>query len=104
MKDRHFCLVLLVGQAHWEPPLGKDDDVADHPLREPKSRVPNHERDHGINPSLSKRLQRERQRSKGLLEALSLAGRMQTALNCAPNRLGDQGSARPPAERRRFAR
>ena len=35
-------------------------------------------RDHGINPSFSKRLQRERQCSKGLLEALSLAGRMRT--------------------------
>ena len=30
MKDRYFCLVLLVGQAYWEALPGKDDDVADH--------------------------------------------------------------------------
>ena len=32
MKDRYFCLVLLVGQAYWEALPGKDDDVADHPF------------------------------------------------------------------------
>ena len=31
MKDRYLHVVLLVGQARWEAPLGKDDDVADHP-------------------------------------------------------------------------
>ena len=30
MKDRHLCVVLLVGQACWEASPGKDDDVVDH--------------------------------------------------------------------------
>ena len=32
MKDRYFCVVLLVRQAYWEALPGKDDDVADHPF------------------------------------------------------------------------
>ena len=103
MKDRYFCLILLVGQACWEALLGKDDDVADHtfeshnPVYQIMSVIME-----SIRPSPSDCREKGNARKdcskfsawlvgckRRKLERASDTGK----LNCAPNQLGRSGSA-----------
>ena len=103
MKDRYFCLVLLVGQAHWGALPGKDDDVADHPFEShnPVYQIMSVIME-SIRPFSSDCRERGNARKdcskfsawlvgckRRKLERASDTGK----LNCAPNQLGGQGSA-----------
>ena len=103
MKDRYFCLVLLVRQAYWEALPGKDDDVADHtfeshnPVYQIMSVIME-----SVRPCPSDCREKGNARKDCSKLSAWLAGckrrKLERAsdtgkLKCAPDRLGGQGSA-----------
>ena len=94
MKDRYFCVVLLVGQAYWEALPGKDDDVADHPF---ESHNPVYQIMSVIMESLhpSPSDCREKGNTRKDCSKLSAWLKLERAgkLNCTQDRLAGQGSA-----------